>query len=71
MVKLFEVAVEATGTERSVQELLSVEPCNLKVFAVLLDNAQETKSKVIPVIGIAVLSKCTVFMIICLRNTVI
>ena len=41
-----EPTIEDIGTDRSVQDVLLFEPCNLKVFAVeVLDNDQLTKSK--------------------------
>ena len=52
IVKIPLEAEENVGADKSTQFRLSPDPCNLKVFAVVLDKAQFTKSKLIPEIGI-------------------
>ena len=47
------MAVEEEATERSVQLVLLLEPCNLKVLPVPFEMAQVLKSNFIPAMGIA------------------
>jgi hypothetical protein len=51
-VNIPDVVVEETAEDKSVHVVLSMDPCNLKVFPATFDKAQVDKSRLSPEIGI-------------------